>query len=300
MWLLLAFSSAALLGFYDVSKKQALKDNAVLPVLLLNTFFSSLLFLPVILASAGGFGWFEGTPMHCGGGDLHAHALVLVKSALVLSSWIFGYFALKHLPLTIVGPINATRPVMVLVGAMLIYGERLNACQWIGVLLAVASLFLLGRSSRKEGVDFRNNLWILLLAVAAVLGAASGLYDKFISRQLHPMFVQSWYTLYQFAMMAVTVAILHLPRRNRTTPFHWSWAIPLISLFLSAADLCYFFALSQDGAMISMVSMIRRGSVVISFLFGALLFRERNLSAKIVDLILILIGMVFLWAGSLQ
>ena len=41
MWLLLAFLSATLLGFYDVFKKKSLKDNAVLPVLFLNTFFSS-------------------------------------------------------------------------------------------------------------------------------------------------------------------------------------------------------------------------------------------------------------------
>ena len=33
MWLLLAFLSATLLGFYDVFKKKSLKDNAVLPAL---------------------------------------------------------------------------------------------------------------------------------------------------------------------------------------------------------------------------------------------------------------------------
>ena len=39
MWLLLAFCSAALLGFYDVFKKKSLANNAVLPVLGLNTLF---------------------------------------------------------------------------------------------------------------------------------------------------------------------------------------------------------------------------------------------------------------------
>ena len=52
MWLLLAFLSAALLGFYDVFKKQSLKNNAVIPVLTLNTLFSSLIFLPFIVLSA--------------------------------------------------------------------------------------------------------------------------------------------------------------------------------------------------------------------------------------------------------
>ena len=298
MWLTLAFTSAALLGFYDAAKKKALTGNAVLPVLLLNTLFSTLFFLPAILSAEFGLGWFDHTLLATASGTWEAHALVVLKSAIVLTSWIFGYFGMKHLPITIVGPINATRPVMTLVGAMLIFGERLNGYQWVGVVLAIGSLFLLSRSSRREGVDFRHDVWIYCIAAAAVLGAASGLYDKFITRRLDPVFVQSWYTFYQFWMMSAAVLLIWWPRRRRTTPFHWSWAIPFISLFLSAADLCYLYALSDSEAMISVVSMIRRGSVVVSFGFGALLFRERNLRAKAIDLALILVGMVFLWIGS--
>ena len=102
----------------------------------------------------------------------------VVKAVIVLSSWVCGYYAMKHLPLTIVGPINATRPVMTLVGALLIYGESLNLWQWAGVLLAIVSFFLLSRSGKKEGICFSHNGWICLLVIAAFLGAISGLYDK--------------------------------------------------------------------------------------------------------------------------
>lgn len=298
MWLSLAFASAALLGLYDAAKKKALTGNAVLPVLLLNTFFCSLFFLPAILSVECGFGWFDGTVLESSCGTLRAHGFVVLKSAIVLTSWIFGYFGMKHLPLTIVGPINATRPVLVLLGALLIFGERLNASQWAGVLLALVSLFLLGRSSRREGVDFAHNRWILCIAAAALTGAASGLYDKYIMTRLDPVFVQSWYNLYQFLMMAVVAGILWWPRRGHTTPFRWSWAIPFISIFLSAADFAYLYALRDPDAMISVVSMIRRGSVVVSFLCGAALFHERNLRSKAVDLAFILVGMFFLWLGS--
>ncbi|HIV32375.1 MAG TPA: DMT family transporter [Candidatus Alistipes excrementigallinarum] len=298
MWLTLAFTSAALLGLYDVAKKRALTDNAVLPVLLLNTLFSSLLFVPVIVAAECGLGWFDGTLLESVPGDAHAHALVALKSAIVLVSWVFGYFAMKHLPLTIVGPINATRPVMVLVGAMLLFGERLNGYQWVGVALALLSLFLLSRSGRREGVDFAHNVWILCIAAAAVMGAVSGLYDKYIMARLDPVFVQSWYNFYQLLMMGTVVGLLWWPRRRTTTLFHWSWAIPLISIFLSLADFAYLTALGEEGAMISVVSMVRRGSVVVSFCCGALLFHERNLRAKALDLLFILVGMFFLWLGS--
>ena len=298
MWLLLAFLSAALLGFYDAFKKQALKDNAVLPVLFLNTVFSSLIFLPFILISAFTPAVLSGTMFDVPVVGWDVHKFVIIKSFIVLSSWIFGYFGMKHLPLTIVGPINATRPVMVLVGAMLVFGERLNLYQWIGVMLAVLSFFMLSRSGKKEGIDFKHNKWILFIVLAAVTGAVSGLYDKYLMKQLPPMVVQSWYNIYQLFMMGAVLMLLWWPKRQASTPFRWDWCIILISIFLSAADFVYFYALSLDGAMISIVSMVRRGSVIVSFIFGAMVFREKNLKSKAVDLALVLIGMIFLYFGS--
>lgn len=300
MWLLLAFVSATLLGFYDTSKKAALKDNAVLPVLFLNTLFSTLIFSPFILDGIVGNGWFEGTLFDTGdaAGDLKAHLLVIIKAIIVLTSWIAGYFGIKHIPITIVGPINATRPVMVLVGAMLFFGERLNLCQWIGVILSILSIFLMSRSSKKENIDFVRNKWMWCVAIGTIMGAVSGLYDKFIMSRLSPMFVQSWFNLYQFIMMFIILMLVWYPTRKKTTAFHWSWAIPLIALFVAAADFSYFNALSMPESMISVVSLIRRGSVLISFACGVIIFKERNLKAKIVDLLLILIGMIFVYFGS--
>ena len=298
MWLLLAFLSAALLGFYDAFKKQSLRGNAVRPVLFLNTIFSSLLFLPFIVVSACAPSLLQDTMVYVPMAGWAEHKYIIIKSFIVLSSWVFGYFGMKHLPLTIVGPINATRPVMVLVGAMLLFGERLNLYQWIGVLLAILSFFMLSRSGKKEGIDFKHNKWIFFIVLAAVTGAVSGLYDKYLMKQLNPMLVQSWYNIYQVFILCPVILLLWYPRRKESTPFHWHWTILFISLFLCAADFVYFYALSYEDSMISIVSMVRRGSVVVSFLFGALFFREKNLKSKAIDLVLVLIGMFFLYLGS--
>ena len=303
-WLLLAFLSAALLGCYDSFKKQALKGNAVLPVLFLNTLFSSLIFLPFIVLSAATDA-LDGSMFHVASGGWEMHKYILLKALIVLSSWVLGYFGMKHLPLTIVGPINATRPVMVLVGALLVFGERLNLWQWLGVTLAVASFLMLSRSGKKEGIDFKHDHWIYMIVGSAALGAISGLYDKYLMAPaseggvgLDRMMVQSWYNISQCAMMLAMLLLLWWPKRRHTTPFRWDWAIIGISLFLSTADFMYFYSLSLPSAMISIVSMIRRGSVVVSFLFGAMFFHERNLRAKAFDLALVLLGMIFLWIGS--
>ena len=298
MWLLLAFFSALFLGLYDVSRKVSLQGNSVLPVLFLNTVFCSFIFLPFLLVSTFFPDTLSGTIFYVPPIDWKSHGLIFIKSTIVLTSWCFGYYGIKNLPLTLVGPINATRPVMILVGAMLIYGERLNLYQWIGVILAITSIFLLSRSGKKEGINFVKNRWIIYVAIASLAGATSGLYDRYLLRIVEPMAVQSWFNLYQILIMGTILLIIWYPRRRQNTPFQWRWSILMISVFLSIADFAYFYALSYSDSMISIVSMVRRGSVLVSFLFGAFVLHESNLKSKLVDLSLILIGMIFLYLGT--
>ena len=313
MWVVYALVSASLLGLYDVFKKKSLQGNAVIPVLLINTVICTLFFLPSIVGSLTGM-ISPDNSLYIPDGGWREHKLVIIKAFVVLSSWICGYFAIKKLPLTIVGPVNATRPVMTLVGAMLIFGERLNLLQWAGVCVAIFSFWMLSRSGKKEGIDFKSNVWVLLLVAAAVLGACSGLYDKYLMASsgagLDRLFVQGWYNLYQAVIMGVIMLLVWLPERKRAlaqavpgtgpdyVPFVWKWTIPFISLALTAADLAYLYALTMPGAMISVVSMIRRSSVLVSFVFGAVVFHEKNLRSKALDLVFVLLSLILLLLGT--
>ncbi|MDR1602501.1 MAG: DMT family transporter [Tannerella sp.] len=297
MWMTFAFISAFALGCYEIGKKHALNSNAVIPVLFLNSLVSGLLFAPFILLSRA-TDWLDGTMLYVPQASIETHAGIFLKSIIVSCSWISGYFSVKHLPLTITGPIKATQPVMTLVGAMLIFGERLNLYQWTGVLLALLSFFLLSTSGKKEGIRFSHNIWIVYAVFSVVLGAVSGLYDKHLMASLDVMTVQVWFNIYQLFIMTFVLLLLWYPRRRQTTPCRWRWSIVLVSLSLAAGDWVYFYALSFPGAMISIVSMIRRSNVLITFLAGAMLFHEKNLKNKAIDLFLVLLGMIFLYLGT--
>lgn len=290
MWILLAIGSAIGLGFYDVMKKLSLRDNNVLAVLFLNTVFGTLLLSPVLAdnIASGQFG---------PGNGAQGHLLIALKAVIVLSSWTLGYFAIKHLPLTIQGPINASRPVMVLVGALLIFGERLNLLQWAGILLGFVSLFMISRIGSKEGFSLSGSRWIWLSIGATMLGAVSALYDKFLLTRFEPLEVQGWYSLYQMVLMGLVVLAMFRTGHGGGR-FVWRWAIVGISLFLTAADLAYFYALSVPDAMISIVSMIRRGSVIVPFFYGVFILGERNVKAKLFDLGLLLLSLLLLVLGS--
>ena len=298
MWLILAFVSAFFLGCYDISKKLSVNGNAVIPVLFLNTLFCTLLLFPLFLVSRIVPELSGGTVFYIPQISLETHFYIFVKSIIVLASWMLGYFSIKHLPLTIAGPVNATRPVMTLVGAMLIFGERLNSYQWVGVALTIVSFFLLSSSGKKEGIRFAGNKWIVFLFLAALTGCMSGLYDKFLMQHFSSTAVQFWFNFYQCLMMAAILIILWYPKRKSNTPFRWRWSILFVSLFLTLADFVYFYALTDPDSMISVVSMVRRSSVLVSFVGGAMLFHEKNLKAKALDLVLIIIGMFFLYLGA--
>lgn len=297
MWLAFAFMSAFLLGCYEVNKKISLNGNAVIPVLFFNTLISSLIFVPFILISFY-TPWLDGTMVYVPHASPAEHLAVFIKAVIVLLSWIFGYFALKHLPLTITGPIKATQPVLTLVGAMLIFGERLNLYQWIGVLLSIASFYLLSSSGKKEGIRFTHNKWIFFTILSIIMGALSGLYDKHLMRSMDVMTVQVWFNVYQCIIMLFVLAFLWYPRRKQTTPFVWHWNIIFISVFLCVADWIYFYALTFPDSMISIVSMVRRSNVLVTFLAGAIFFHEKNLKSKAIDLFLVLLGMLFLYFGT--
>lgn len=290
MWIIFAVCSAIGLGFYDIMKKLSVRDNNVPTVLLLNTLFGTLLMSPIVVGNLvhGSFGL---------GDEVSGHLLIALKAVIVLSSWILGYFAIKHLPLTIQGPINASRPVIVLVGALVVFGERLNWMQWCGILLGFTSLFLISRIGAKEGFSMKSSRWLWLSIGATCLGAVSALYDKYLLRYYEPLEVQAWYSLYQLVLMCLVVAMLRRTGKAGVA-FRWRWTIVGISIFLTAADICYFYALSLPGSMISVISMIRRGSVLVSFFYGVLILRERHVRAKLIDLGVLLVSLLLLIMGS--
>ncbi len=310
-WVILTFLSALCLGFYDISKKVALRDGSVVDVLTASVLISSCILLVPLLLSRLAPSLMTETAFFVPALDLRGHLLTVLKSVIVLSSWLCAYLALKHLPISIVSPWQATRPMWTLIGAMLIFGERLNPWQWTGVLLAIGSIFVFQLSSsdfRLSSFDFRlstlsrprlRSNYYLALALAILIGAGSGLYDKYIMRLYDHNAVQVYYTLYQAVMMLVFCYIHH--RRHPSSPgFHITRLLPvaLISVFLVISDNVYMLALQNPDSMIAVVSTIRRGGTVIGFAYGLIFLKEKDPYKKVLCMLGILAGLICLALGS--
>lgn len=274
MWLTLAALSACTLGVYDAAKKQALKRNGSLWVLLVATALSSLFLSPFL--SIGSF---------------DDHIKLVFKAFLVSASWISGMVGLLHLPLTTASTIKGSRPMFVVLFSVILFSERLSVLQWVGICMVLIALWMLGGTSRKEGSNVKG---LVAMGISVVTGVASALYDKRIMTGMEPLFVQSWANIYITVIIAVCVLVKSLkdgPARER---FKWDWWILLIAVLITVSDFLYFTSLKQPGALLSIISTVRRGSIVISFILGAIIFGEKHLKEKAVEMAILLSGVILL------
>ena len=269
----MALASAVLLGVYDVAKKSALKRNGVYFILLIATALSALFVSPFLTLGNG-----------------PDHLRLIFKAVLVTASWVSGMIALQLLPITTVSTFKTSRPMFVVLFSILLFGERLNWQQWLGVAAVLLSLWLLSVNSEREGISFKGNKGFWALVVSIFTGVASALWDKHIMSGMQPLFVQSWTNIY----ITLLLALIMLLRRCKgiSEPVRWDWTIVLIALL-------YFFSLKEDGALLSVISLIRRSSVIITFALGAALFKEKRIAQKAGVLLLMLAGVTVLMVGSL-
>jgi transporter family protein len=298
MWIFFGICSAFFLGFHEIFKKVSVNRNAVLPVLFFGSLTSAVFFLPFIglslfnpLQSETAF-WY--LPVV----SAKAHVLFIIKSVIVSFAWLFGYFAVKHLPVTILAPINASGPVWTILGAMIIYNERLNLLQWGGVVISLGFYFLISFGGNIRGRIEHAGKWTFFALMSILFNSASALLDKYLVAQYNRITMQAFFSLYTAIIFGIILFITWRKAPEALPSFFWRWAIPLIGLFLIAADYFYFYALSQEGSMVSILIILRRSSAIIVFTAGILYFRESSLRRRALALAGILLGVALVVLGS--
>ena len=299
MWVVLSLVSAFLLGFYDIFKKQTVVGNAIIPVLFYSTMVSGLIFMPLILLSQFKPYIFASDFMQklfIEPITARQHLLILGKTSIILCSWMFSYSAMKHLPITVLGPVNQLRPAITVILMFLVFRESLTWLQGIGVVLAIISFYFMNRSGKLEGISFGSNKWVYMLLASAVLVAFSGVYDKFLlsKESISPSTIQAWYTIYDFLMMAVLFFLVWFPKREKQ-PFEWRWGIVAMAVFVTVADVIYLTGLKQDAAVVVIIPLILYGvRLIVSFVYGIFGFKEQNIRSKIIPLLMVLAALVCL------
>ncbi|MBK8479024.1 MAG: DMT family transporter [Opitutaceae bacterium] len=291
-WIVASLVAAFFLGIYELCTKHAVRENAVVPVLCLSTLCAASVWLSLMAVAAAApgvlpaalrvapLGWAE-------------HLQLALKSAIVAGSWMFTYFAMKHLPVSITSPIRATGPIWTLAGALVVLAERPTWLEWLGIATTLASFVGLSLAGRREGIRFHRDRWIGYMVAGTLLGAVSALYDKFLLAQagFTVPTVQAWFSIY-LAVLFLPLAIGWKRRWWVRNEFHWRWSIPCIAAMLLISDYLYFGALRDPESLVSLVSSLRRGSTLVAFAGGLWLFGEANGRRKLPAVLGVLVGIV--------
>lgn len=284
-WWLPTIISATVMGFYDVCKKHSVKDNSVMPALFLATFSGTLFFLTITAI--------KGELISALSCSLPHFLLVLLKSTIVSSSWICVYYAMRELPISLAAPIRSTSPLWTMIGGIAIYHEIPTLWQAVGMASILLGYMLISMLGKKEGFSWRSK-GMKLIILGTLLGSVSALYDKFLlnTLQLDRQMLQLYFSIDLVLILGAAWWIRTL--FGHAHPFVWKWSIPATGILLIISDYTYFFAVSQEDAPISIISLLRRCSCVVSFFIGAWIFRDKNIKSKVWALILLMAGAALL------
>jgi len=283
MWLWWILASSVVLSLYDIGKKASVRGNAVFPVLF-GTTLSGWLAVSAFLLARGELAAAAALPARQAG-------LLLIKSCIVGASWTATYMALRTLPITLAAPIRATGPMWTLLGAVFIFSERPTALQNVGIFLTLAGCIafsLLGRRDESSAPLMRRA--IALAFAGTLFGSCSALYDKCLlqSMGMPPGTVLWWF---MGGMCVIYAAITAVVGRGG---FEWRITMPCVGVLLAISDACYFNAVAVPDAKISVLSLIRRSSVVLTFLLGGAMFHETDLRRRAIALAAIVAGVALL------
>ena len=287
-WTAWIVASSFFLALYDLAKKASVRENAVLPVLLCSTCCGCAAFvagvaacgkLPDVIATTNG----------------QSLALAAIKSVIVATSWVFTFCALRTLPITIATPIRASAPALVFVAAFFLYGEIPTWVQGVGMLAVFGGYWAFSWAGRHEGIDFFRNRAVWCAIAGACFSALSSIWDKYVF-QVAAAPVETVQFFFQVGLVVVYALILSGQRILKLghDRFEFRWTIPCVGILLAAADWLYFRGLAIPDVPISVGSLLRRFSVVITFVLGARFFHEKNLKRKALALAAILAGVVLL------
>ncbi len=288
VWLIPILLSAVGLGFNDLCKKHAVRDNPIMPVLFLATLSGSVFFIAGTIIS-GDFA----SMLDCNWRDL---GLIWIKSLVVAASWVCVYYAMRELPISIVAPIRASSPLWTFLGSLILFHEIPTVWQGTAMLIIFTGYYLFSIIGKQEGISFRRHHGIHMVFLGTLLGSASALYDKFLLGSLGmPRVLMQFHFSFDLVLILGSAWLIRsLLKRNSSRPFQWRWSIPATGVLLIIADWLYFYALSLPDTQISILSLLRRCSCVVTFAVGSFYFRDKNIKIKAAALAAILAGVVIL------
>lgn len=274
-WILFTVLYGVLKGFREPMKKNLLKKVNVLTSLFVYTSIGFLMSVPTST------GVLEVPP--------HIFAWILVKSASIFIAWILSFEVLKKLPVSTYGVTDMSRVIFSTLMGVIFLQESLTVKGVFSLLLVVGGLYIANRKKAAAKEEYHiSQIWLLFLA--CFLNAISGTLDKYImsSGTITSSALQFWFMLILSLMYLAYILFkkekLEL-KKALTNP--WIYAL---SFSLVLGDRLLFMANSDPASRVTVMTLIKQSSAVVTIVLGKVLYHEKHIAKKLVCALIILAG----------
>lgn len=273
LWIFFVIIYSLLKGSRDGMKKAALKKSSSTEILFFYTLIGLILVLPFSKDA------FSIAPVYI--------FYSFIKALVVCTAWLCALWALKSISVSLYGIMDLSRMVFSTLLGVFVLGENLTPQKIIGIIAVLTGLFLV---NLKRNSSAEKTTAVALVAALAncFFNAVSGTMDKVLTKDMTSSQLQFWFMLFLVIIYGVIIFI----RGEKITLGHLktNYWIPLMSLSLVIGDRLLFEANAASQSQVTLMTIIKQSSVLVTVLTGWLVFKEKHILYKLMCAGIVLLG----------
>lgn len=277
LWIILVIIYGILKGLREPVKKKILKDIDVINSLFAYTFVG---FLMSALTCRDALNI-----------DLYMFLMIILKSAVIFVAWIMSFVAIKKVPVSVYGVCDMSRVIFSTLLGVLVIGETLTLTTIFGLILVIAGLYIANKKTNTLNEEYKlRYVWVIF--ISCFLNAISGTLDKIImsTHKISSSSLQFWFML----ILSVFYLLYMIIKREKieikksfTNPY-----IYILSISLILGDRLLFMANADPCSKVTIMTLVKQSSAIVTILLGYLLYKEKNILKKLICALIILLGIM--------
>ena len=278
MYVFIILLSALFLGVYEIFKKISLKQSNIYEVL----FFYCL----------SGFifsCFFVGNNLNF---NLENSLLTLLKSGILVVNWMLVAKCMQKLNVSIVVTFGLLNSALTVLLSVFLFDESITYIHLIGFILIFIGVIAISLLGRKESVvrDEKYFRYIIYLIVAGILSVASSLFDKFLinGRGMNSKEILFLVMLFNTFIYGVIYFIKN--KKIDYKKIKSNYFMVLTGVFLVISDFSYYSSIQIEESKLSIISVLRKCSVLVATILSSIFLKEKNIIKKIVIVIFMMLG----------
>lgn len=273
IWILFIIIYSLLKGSREGMKKAALKKSSSNEILFFYTLTGLVLVLPFSVEA------FTLAPIYI--------FYSFIKALVVCTAWIFAFSALKNMSVSLYGIMDLSRMIFSTALGVFVLGEAFTAEKAIGVALVITGLLLANLKKSTTGRGMTLSVLVAAL-MNCFLNAVSSTMDKVLMQHMESSQLQFWFMFF----MTLIYAVVLLIRREKISVkcLKTNFWIPLMSLSLIIGDKLLFEANANPNSEVTLMTVIKQSSVLVTVLTGWLVFKEKHILYKLMCTGIVLCG----------